>query len=325
MYQQCTTRVTTTAGETEEIGIHAGLHQGTALSPLLFIIIMDVIGEDLDKKAPWTMIFADDLSLSGEKGEDLEGELEEWRKRLEEAGVKVSRAKTEHLPLPGAQGSIRMKQYGLEERTELPKCSSFKYLGTTLQQEGGCSKEVEVRISKAWAKWRELMGVLCDKKISTKLKVLIYKTVIRPVLLYGCETWPVTETLVKKISACEMRMLRYCLGVSWEEHRRNVDIRKEARVVGIADMMRRKRLAWYGHVCRREEDSDVRRTSEMTIAARRKRGKPKHRWLDTIRKDMNFIKECGLCKEDALNREKWRSVVTYWQTLATREGQGGER
>ena len=63
--------------------------------------------------------------------------------------------------------------------------------------------------------------------------------------------------------------------MSWEEHRRNVDIRKEARVVGIADMMRRKQLAWYGHVCRREEDSDVRRTSEMTIAARRKRGRPK--------------------------------------------------
>jgi len=47
--------------------------------------------------------------------------LEDWRKRLEEAGLKVGRAKTEHLPPPGAQGSIRMKQYGLEERTELPK------------------------------------------------------------------------------------------------------------------------------------------------------------------------------------------------------------
>jgi len=45
----------------------------------------------------------------------------------------------------------------------------------------------------------------------------------------------VTETFVKKISACEMRMLRCCLGVSWEEHRSNEDIRKEARVVGIAD------------------------------------------------------------------------------------------
>jgi len=62
----------------------------------------------------------------------------------------------------------------------------------------------------------------------------------------------------------------------------------------------------------------LRQSMPVTI----KSGRPKHRWLDTIRKDM---KECGLCKEDALDREKWRSVVTYWQTPATREGQGGER
>jgi len=151
MYQQSTTRVMTTVGETEEIGIDVGLHQGSILSPLLFIIIMDIIGDNLDEKAPWTMFFMDDLVLSNEKGEHLEGKLEEWRKTLEEAGIKVSRAKTEHLPSPGAQGSVRVKQYGLEERTELPKCSSFKYLGTTLHQGGDCSREVEFRISMAWA------------------------------------------------------------------------------------------------------------------------------------------------------------------------------
>jgi len=44
--------------------------------------------------------------------------------------------------------------------------------------------------------------------------------------------------------------------------------------------------------------------------------------LETIRKDM---KEYALRKEDVLDLEKWRSVVTYWQTPATRDGQGGER
>ena len=47
MYKGCTTSVVTNVGETEEIDIEVGLHQGSALSPLLFIIIMDVITEDI--------------------------------------------------------------------------------------------------------------------------------------------------------------------------------------------------------------------------------------------------------------------------------------
>ena len=94
----------------------------------------------------------------------------------------------------------------------LPKCSQFKYLGTTIHQGEGCHKEIELRISKAWNKWRELTGVLYDKKMPTKLKVLMYKTAIRPALLYGNETWPITGSLADKMSSCEMRILRYRYG-----------------------------------------------------------------------------------------------------------------
>ena len=50
-------------------------------------------------------------------------------------------------------------------------------------QEGGCRKEVAKRIEKAWNRWRELTGVLCDKKIPTHLKVLLYETAIKPTLM----------------------------------------------------------------------------------------------------------------------------------------------
>ena len=144
----------------------------------------------------------------------------------------------------------------------MPKCSQFKYLGTTIHQEGGCRKEVELRISKAWNKWRELTGVLCDKKMPCKLKVLIYKTSIRPTLLYGNETWPITGHLSDKMASCEIRMVRYCLGISLEEHRRNEDILQEAKVVPIKDLMRRKRMQWFGHVQRRDSQEDIRKVCE---------------------------------------------------------------
>ena len=67
----------------------------------------------------------------------------------------------------------------------LPTVQSFKYLGSTIDREEGASKDVDNRVTKAWSKWRELGGVICDKKIPTKLKLLIYQTVIRQTLIYS--------------------------------------------------------------------------------------------------------------------------------------------
>ena len=236
----------------------------------------------------------------------------------------MSRSKTEYLPPIGNTEEIRLKEYDNTQRTNLPQCGAFKYLGTTIHQEGGCKAEVELRVSKAWNKWRELTGVLCYKKVPKRLKVLVYKTVIRPVLLYGNETWPVTDYLEDKISVCEMRMLRYCLGISLEEHRTNESIREEANVMAIADLMKRRRLEWFGHVCRREEDVDIRRAYDMKIQGRRKRGRPKHRWSDTIKKDLH---SCDLREEDAQHRSRWRGLIELGlrQAPATRTGQSGDR
>ena len=324
MYKDCMTTVRTTSGCTEEIAIKVGLHQGSALSPLLFIIIMDVISEDIREDTPWAMLFADDLVLCDGSREELEERLEVWRMKMESVGLKLSRAKTEYLPPEGENGDIKMRKYNSTEMETLPRCTQFKYLGTTIHQEGGCRKEVELRISKAWNKWRDLSGVLCDRKMPTHLKILIYKTAIRPALLYGNETWPLTGAQADKFSSCEMRMLRYCMGVSLEEHRRNEDITEEAKIMPIKDVMRKKRLQWFGHVCRREEDEDIKRVSEMVMEGNRGRGRPKQRWKDTIRTDLRWL---DLDENDAMDRAVWHSLVEMGvrRKPATRTGSGGER
>ncbi|XP_046863244.1 uncharacterized protein LOC124456989 [Xenia sp. Carnegie-2017] len=219
---------------------------------------MDVISDDTTEDTPWSMMFADDLVLCDEKREHLEGRLEEWRRILEDVGLKVSRAKTEYLPPSGCIGNIKLREYAGPGNTDLPKCETFKYLGTTIHQDGSCKTEVELRISRAWNKWRELTGVLCDKKMPKKLKILIYRTVIRPVLLYGNETWPVTDYLAEKISVCEMRMIRYCLGVSLEEHRTNESIREEANVMSILKLMRRSECHEYTKIDEKKKTAVVR-------------------------------------------------------------------
>lgn len=96
-------------GETDKIKRKVSLHQGSELSPMLFIIIMDVVSEDPAEDSPWSMLFADDLVLCDEERDNLEERLEDGRRRLEEVGLEVSRAKTEHLSPTKNIGDIMLK------------------------------------------------------------------------------------------------------------------------------------------------------------------------------------------------------------------------
>ena len=122
------------------------------------------------------------------------------------------------------------------------------------------------------------------------------------------------------MASCEMRMVRYCLGISLEEHRRNEDILQEAKVVPIKDLMRRKRMQWFGHVQRRDSQEDIRKVSEMEIDGNRPRGRPKQRWSDTINADLRWL---DLDSSDVEDRSRWRSLVELGikQKPATRTGQ----
>ena len=155
----------------------------------------------------------------------MELRLERWIECMEKNGLKVSRAKTEHLQTRGDTDPVRMKRYMETEIVNLPTVQSFKYLGSTIDRGGGASIYVDSRVTKTWSKWRELSGVIGDKKIPTKLKLLIYRTVIRPALLYGCETWPMSVKDEKRTT--EMRMVRWAMGVNLLEHRRNEILKKQ--------------------------------------------------------------------------------------------------
>ena len=175
-----------------------------------------------------------------------------------------------------------------------------------IHQEGGCKVEVEKRIGKAWDRWRSLTGVLCDKKVPTRLKMLLYKVCIRPAMLYGHEIWPLTQRLEDRICTSEMRMLRYIQGISLEEHLRNEEIREKAGIEAISIVMRKRRLQWYGHVCRRKESDDIKKVTNVKVNGKRGRGRPKHRWKDTIKADMKMWK---LETKDTDDRERWRALI----------------
>ena len=136
-----------------------------------------------------------------------------------------------------------------------------------------------------------------------RLKTQMYKTMIRPVILYGSETWAVKEEHVKKLEVAEMRCLRAIKGVTRRERMRNEDIRQELKVTELTEKIQESRLRWYGHVKRMEENEFVRWAVECGQPGTRKRGRLRKRWMDCVRDDGRVV---DLDKVD--DRIEWREV-----------------
>ena len=82
----------------------------------------------------------------------------------------------------------------------------------------------------------------------------VYKTVVRPAMMYGAETWAVKKAQEKKLDVAEMRMLRWISGVTKMDRIRNERIRGTTKVGEISKKVQESRLTWYGHVLRREDE-----------------------------------------------------------------------
>ena len=82
-------------GMTEGFKVEVGLHQGSALSPFLFAMVMDRLTDEVRQESPWNMLFADDIVIFSESKEQVERSLERYA--LERRGMKVSGSKTEYV------------------------------------------------------------------------------------------------------------------------------------------------------------------------------------------------------------------------------------
>ncbi|KAK3535072.1 hypothetical protein QTP70_003037 [Hemibagrus guttatus] len=248
MYERSRTVVRCAVVQTEEFKVEVGLHQGSALSPFLFAIVMDQLSEEVRQESPWTMMFADDIVICSESREQVEENLERWRFALERRGMKVSRSKTEYMCVNEREGSGTVRLQG----EEVQKVQEFKYLGSTVQSNGECGKEVKKRVQAGWNGWRKVSGVLCDRKISARIKGKVYRTVVRPAMLYGLETVSLRKRQESELEVAELKMLRFSLGVTRLDRIRNEYIRGTAHVGRLGDKVRETRLRWFGHVQRRE-------------------------------------------------------------------------
>ncbi|KAK4314273.1 hypothetical protein Pmani_014425 [Petrolisthes manimaculis] len=182
---------------------------------------------------------------------------------------------------------------------QLKQIQAFKYLGSWIQESGDLEREVQARLQGMGNAFRNVSGVIYDRRMPLRLKAQVYRTMVRPAALYGAETWSVKEEHIKKLEVAEIRCLRAIRGVTRRDRMRNENIRQEVKVVEMREKIRESRLRWYGHVKRKTEDDLVRWAAECT----RRRGRPRKRWMDCVRDDGRQV---DLSKVG--DRVMWRAV-----------------
>ncbi|GJY92521.1 retrovirus-related pol polyprotein LINE-1 [Tanacetum coccineum] len=231
------------------------LHQGSAISPYLFTLILDELSKEIQEDIPWCLIFADDIVLVSESAKGLNMRLEDWRKALEDNGLRVSREKTEYLRYDFGNGEITHNEevdVCIRDKILQPM-ESFRYLGSILHKSGRIDKD---------------------------LKGKFYRVAIRPAMLYGSECWPITKALANRVEVAELRMLRWTCGRTLLDMIPNGVYRALLEVETIINKMSRSTVeGGFRDIMsrRRPQSSPVRRVEALVVDGLRRRGRPKLR------------------------------------------------
>merc|ERR1712002_562519 len=186
----------------------------------------------------------------------------------------------------------------------------YMYLGVDISNDRGMGEEVNHRIGEARRAWGALKDVWKKRHISREAKVGMYEGIIKPSLLYSCETWALNVKDRKRREAVEMNCLRNICSRRRIDRVSNVEIRDmRNKNVSVSERMDQGVLRWFGHVERMGNERLVKRVYDSEVRGARRRGRPRKSWMNgvnetLVRKGLN-IQEA---RDSVQDRNGWRSI-----------------
>jgi hypothetical protein len=201
------------------------------------------------------------------------------------------------------------------------KVEKFKYFGTTLTNQNDIHNETKSRLNSENACCYSVQNLLSSRLISKNLMIKIYKTVIFPVVLYGCEIWSLTLRDDRKLRVFENRVLRKRFGPRRKEDGmwrtlHNDELHNLYSSLNIVRVIKSRRMRFAGHVARMGEGRGVYRLSVGKPEGKRPLGRHRRRWKDNIMLDLREIRIDGAnWIRLARYRVQWPAFVNAVMTL----------
>ena len=199
-----------------------------------------------------------------------------------------------------------LRQLSLGNGQSVEHVDKFCCLGDTIVARGGVEEASRARVRCAWAKFRELAPILTSRGASFNVKGKVYKACVQRVLIYGSETWPVKVEDMQRLERMERMMVRWMCGVSLKDRISSVELNERLGVEGVADIVRRGRLRWFGHLERKGRNDWVSTCRSFEVAGPKGKGRAKKTWGECVRHDLRSL---NLKEEWAHDRTKWRGLL----------------
>ena len=160
--------------------------------------------------------------------------------------------------------------------------ADFIFLGSKITADGDCSHEIKRHLFLGRKVMTNLDSILKSRDIALSTKVRLVKAMVFPVVMYGCESWTVKKAEGRRVDAFELWCWRRLLRVPWTAKRFNQSILKDISPgCSLEGLMLKLKLQYFGHLM---QIVDLLEKTPMLgrIRGRRRRGRPRMRWLDGI-------------------------------------------
>ena len=326
MYSGTKAKIVTPDGETELFDITAGVLQGDTLAPFLFIIVLDyamrkALGDD-EKDLGFTLTprrsrrhpkevlsdldFADDIALLSDDIIQAQELLSRVETECKKVGLGLNGPKTKAL----AYNIQNPPPLCTHDGTALEYKGDFKYLGSWVD-----SSEKDMAVRKALA-WKALNGMtkIWTSDMKPDLKKRFFLSTVESILLYGCESWSMTETQERSLNGTYTRMLRKALNIHWSAHITNEKL--YGKLPPVCSKIASRRLQLAGHCYRHPELSAQKLILWEPSHGQRGRGRPRTNYVDTLKRDTGAanVKELASLMEE---RTVWRKHVGSRLTKST--------
>lgn len=298
-----------------------GLRQGDGLACLLFNLALEKAVRDSGIQTTHTIFtrtvqilgYADDLDIVARTRSAL---VEAFGKLMDAAsamGLAINDRKTKYM-YTGNDGEEAL----IVGPYRFQRVNEFTYLGSLVTPINDVSAEIRKRLVAANRAYFALLKTLRSRSITRGTKLVIYKTLIRPVLTYASQTWTISRQNENSLLIFERKILRRIVGPvrdgdGWRI-RRNREIYERYGDMDIVKFIRLGRLSWAGHVARMEVEEIPRRVVDTALHSTRRTGRPRLRWVDGVAADARSLLRIRSWRAAAQNRAEWRRLIEEART-----------